>query len=361
MADLMSGTYTYESLEKKYSGFQVPKAKIKIDGSDIVSNKKIYVQEVRVSLSLFHAGSVQVVVNRCYNYKNHALDQEIKSKAVPGKVLEAELGYGSNTLLIFKGYIAAVDIEFDSVDGIGLTITAMDVRRLMMTGGIRYLLHNVKNYSDAFEAVMKPYKRLCSVVKDATSDKLETPLSQTVSDYDFVTRELIGTGKADREFFVLADKAYFRKPKSVEAPVISLGIQKGLYHFERSSGYINDVVEVVGCDPAGKKQISGTASAKSPDQQAAALPEPGRRILPAPDAVTEAQAKARAKALAERLVAKNQTGRITCVGIPQIVPGRYIKIDGMDSMLDKKYYVTEVEHQLGGEGFVTSFELGGWK
>ena len=301
------------------------------------------------------------MVTRCYDYKNHKLDSELKSKAVPGKELEAELGYSSDTLGIFKGYIAAVDVEFDAVDGISMTITAMDVRRLMMTGGAHYLLHNVKNYSEAFEAVMKPYKKLCSVVTDATNDELEVPLSQTVCDYDFVTQELIGTGKADREFFVAGDKAYFRKPRSAESPVICLGIQKGLYHFERSCGYINYKVEVIGYDPAGQKTISGTATAKSFDTQAAALAEPGKRILTAPDAVTEAQAKARADALAARLAAKGQTGRIECVGLPQIVPGRYVEISGMDNILDKNYYVTEVEHKIGEDGFVTSFEVGGWK
>lgn len=361
MADLMAGTYTYEELEKKYRRFQVPAAKIKIDGSDIVSNQKIYVQEIRVILSLCYSGSVQVVVTRCYDYKNHALDPEMKSKAVPGKVLEAELGYGSDTFPIFKGYISAVDVEFDAVDGISMTITAMDVRRLMMTGGAHYLMHDVKNYSDAFEAVMKPYKKLCSVVTDATDDKLETPLSQTVSDYDFVTQELIGTGKADREFFVVGDKAYFRKPRSSESPVIGLGIQKGLYHFERSGGYINYEVEVIGYDPAGQKTISGKAMAKSSDTQASALSEPGKRIWTAPDVVTEAQAKDRAKTQADRLAAISQTGRIECVGLPQIVPGRYVEIKKLDSMLDKKYYVTEVEHQIGEDGFVTNFEFGGWK
>lgn len=361
MADLMAGTYTYEALEKKYSRFQVPAAKIKIDGSDIISNKKIHVQEIRASLSLSHAGSVQVVLNRCYDFENHALDSGLKSKAVPGKVLEAELGYGSDTLMIFKGYIAAVDVEFDAAEGISLTITAMDVRRLMMTGGTHYLLHDVKNYSEAFEAVMKPYKKLCSAVTDATNDQLELPVSQTVSDYDFITMELIGTGRADREFFVVGDKAYFRKPKSAKSPVISLGIQKGLYHFERSSSYVNYEVEVIGYDPAGQKNISGKATAKSKDQQTAALPAPGKRIWTAPDAVTEAQAKARASALADRLVARGQTGRVECVGIPQIVPGRYIEIRSMDSMLDKKYYVTEVEHQIGEDGFVTIFEVGGWE
>lgn len=360
MADLMSGSYSFESLEKKYKGFCVPAAKIKIGGTDIMSNKKIHVQELKVSLSLRHAGSVQVVLVDCYDYEKHALDAEVSGKAVPGNVLEAALGYGSDTLTVFKGYIASVEVRFDAEEGMSVVVTALDVRRLMMTGGAHYRLHEVKNYSDAFAAVMKPYKKLCSTVVDATSDALENPLSQTSSDYDFIVRELIGKGKAEREFFVLNDKAYFRKPKSAKTPILSLSIQKGLYRFERALSYINDQVEVIGYDPASEKSIAGSASAKTSEKQTAALAESGKRILTATDGITEAQAKARAGALAEQLVARYQTANIACVGLPQIVPGRYVEITKLDSALDRKYYVTEVEHRIDAGGFVTEFETGGW-
>lgn len=361
MADLMSGTYTYDSLRKKYADFAVPAAKFKIGGTDLMGNKKLDIQSIEANLSLTHAGSVQIVIGGCYDYEKSSFDSQLKAKAVLGNVVEAEFGYGSSTVLVFKGYVAAVDVNFEEEEGITMTITAMDVRRLMMTGGCHYLLHDVKNYSEAFEAVMKPYKKLCTVKVDATNDKLETPLSQTATDYDFITRDLIGTGRAEREFFVLGDKAYFRKPKSAASPVLSLGIGLGLISFERSSGYVDHEIQVVGYDPGGQKKVSGKAKAKTKEKQAQALASPGTVVYTAPDAATEAQAKARAKAIAERAVAECQTGTVRCVGLPQIVPGRFVEFVKMDSTLNKKYYVTEVCHRYDETGFETTFEVGGWK
>lgn len=360
MADLMTGTYTYEGLEKTYGGFMVPAAKIKINGSDITAGKKVHVEEISVCLSAVHASSVTVRLGQCYDFEKSSFESEIKNKAVLGNVLEAELGYGSSTLNIFKGYIASVGVRFDEEEGIGMEITALDVRRLMMVGGIRQVLHEVKNYSEAFETVMKSYKKLCSVSVDATSDNLEQPLSQGESDYDFVMGKLIGNGRTDREFLVVGDTAYFRKPGKAKSPVIKLGLGKGIRSFERNSGYISHEVEVIGYDPAAFKTVTGTAKAKSSDQQAEALASPGKVAFTAPDVYTEGQAKARAQAIAERLAAKNQTGTVSCVGIPQIVPGRYVELVKMDSLLNKKYYVTEVRHQLDGDGFETSFDVGGW-
>lgn len=361
MADLMSGTYTYEGLKKKYGRFMVPAVKIRMGGMELTSNKAVRIREVQADLSLSHAGSVRVVISQCYDYEQSALNKQVKSQAVLGNVLEAELGYGSDTLLVFKGYIAAVDVSFDAEEGIRVIVTALDVRKLMMTGGSHYRLYDVKKYSEAFDELMKPYKKLCTVKTDATKEQLETPLSQSDTDYNFVTKELIGTGRADREFFVLGDKAYFREPRSSKSPVIELGIGNGLYSFERSSRYINHDVEVIGYDPGGEKTVRGTAKAKTADKQASALAEPGKRVLTAPDAVTQAQADARAKAIAERMTAQCQTGQVVCIGLPQIVPGRFVKFVKLDSDLNRKYYVKEVRHSIDENGFVTSFEIEGWE
>lgn len=361
MADLMSGTYTYDGLKKKYGNFMVPAFKIRVGGTDLAANKNIKICEIQADLSLSHAGSVRVVFSQCYDYENSALNAQLKKSAVPGNVLEAELGYGSDTLMVFKGYIASVDVNFDAEDGITLSVTAMDARRLMMTGGSHYRLYEVKKYSEAFDEIMKPYKKLCSVRSEATKEELETPVSQTDTDYNFVTRELIGSGKADREFFILGDTAYFREPRSSKSPVIELGIGSGLLSFERSSRYIHHEVEVIGYDPGGQNRVSAAATAKPDGRQTEALSSPGKRVWSAPDAVTEAQAKARARAIADRLVAGNQIGRIVCVGLPQIVPGRFVKLSKLDSDLNKKYYVKEVQHRVDENGFVTTVETEGWE
>ena len=97
-----------------------------------------------------------------------------------------------------------------------LSIAAMDVRRLMMEGTSREEVHVVSTYSAAFQEVMKRYSALCPNLEVDATDKDEiTQIVQRTSDYDFVSENL--ARKANREFFVLGDRAYFRERGKAEA------------------------------------------------------------------------------------------------------------------------------------------------
>ena len=48
------------------------------------------------------------------------------------------------------------------------------------------------------------------------------------------------------------------------------------------------------------------------------------------------------------------------IGLPEIVPGRYLQVASLEKMADKKYYLSEVVHTLSDNRFVTRFEAKGW-
>ena len=50
-----------------------------------------------------------------------------------------------------------------------------------------------------------------------------------------------------------------------------------------------------------------------------------------------------------------------CIGLPEILPGRFVKIDRVDSLANKKYYVTRVTHTYDRSGFTTRLEAEGWE
>ena len=51
-----------------------------------------------------------------------------------------------------------------------------------------------------------------------------------------------------------------------------------------------------------------------------------------------------------------------CVGVPEIQPGGRVKIKkGDHKLIDGTYDIMEVKHSFSGEGYRTSFEVGGWK
>lgn len=362
MADLMKGTYTYSKLEKDYGNFVIPAAKLKVGGSNILGLSGLTVESIQVKLSLKAAGSAVFTVSSVYDYKNRSFDSSLKSKIILGKEVEVELGYGSKTTVVFKGFIASVGMDFDVESGISYQITALDARRLMMSDNNRILEHKGANYSAIVKDVLKRYKKLCKAQVEDTSEKLEDrPVAQNSSDYDFIVNRIIGEGKVDREFFIVADTAYFRKPRGTASPLMTLGIGQGLKSFQRNAVYLDQEIQVVGRQAGTSTVLTGTASAKSKDKQTAALGDSGILVITAPECLGQADLTARAKAKAQELQNQNSQASASCVGLAEIVPGRYIKIDKVDDTIDNTYYITDVTHSYSRGGFVTKFEMEGWK
>ena len=55
------------------------------------------------------------------------------------------------------------------------------------------------------------------------------------------------------------------------------------------------------------------------------------------------------------------SGEGECVGIPELIPGRYLKIEGSDSHTNGLYFLTKVRHSFSEAGYTTSFEFKGAK
>jgi phage protein D len=68
------------------------------------------------------------------------------------------------------------------------------------------------------------------------------------------------------------------------------------------------------------------------------------------------QAQQRATVLMQE--ARGNFGRLECrcVGIPELVPGRSVMIEGISPEADKEYYILNIRHTLDDRGFHTNFE-----
>jgi hypothetical protein len=359
MGDLMSDTYTNKDLANKYGNFLIPNYKIKVNGTDVVTTMKLDVAELVITLSLKAASSAVIKLSNLYDEETQSFKSDVKSKFKLGTVVEIEIGYRSETTMVFKGYVAGLGVEFEEYPL--LVIQLMDARRLMMARGKKLLLHDVKNYSDAFKTVVSNYSKLCTPVIDATNDNLKRPLAQTTNDYHFITRELIEKGKVEREFFILADKAYFREPAKVTKPIMKVKYARELLSFAMMSHYLDMKVVVSGYDPEAQETVSATATAKSKDSQSSIITTPPEIYFIDPDADSLEKAKTRANAIAERELYKSCIGTGKLVGLPEVVPGRFLEVESLDSLANRKYYITEVVHTIDTETFTTTFEIGGWK
>lgn len=353
---LMEDTSEYSGLVSKYKGFRVPAIKLEVDGAELGGKQGVGVERVSVTLSLDAASAVTFDVVNAYDVKSSGFRSEVKSLLSLGAKVSLSLGYGSELTCVFQGYISGVGASFQDVPA--LSITAMDVRRLMMEGTRRDEVHVVTTYSAAFEEVMDRYGALgASLEVDATDDEI-TQIVQKVSDFEFVSNIL--TKKAKREFFVLADKVYFREKGKSQSPVTTLKWGEGLTSFSRNSLYQNIKITVIGFDPDNKETVTAEATQSAVETQKNVVSEADETVIQDADAKEVEKAQKRAEKEAQERKRRAQSGSASCIGLPEIVPGRFIKVDGLDSDLNKTYYIQEVRHEFGSDGFNTSFEIGGW-
>lgn len=353
----MDDTFDYANLVSKYGHFRTPAAKLKVDGTELGNKLEVGVERISATLSLDAASAVTFDVVNAYDLKSSGFRGAVKSKLSLGAKVSLELGYGSDLTEVFQGYISGVSASFQ--DAPVLSITAMDVRRLMMEGTRRDEIHVVTSYSAAFQAVMERYSSLCPnlEVDDTDADEI-TQIAQKVSDYEFVTNNLATKGK--REFFVLADKVYFREKGKSKSPITTLKWGEGLTSFSRNSLYQNIKITVIGFDPENKQAVKAEATETAEETQKTVGSGANETVIQDADAKEVEKARKRAEKEAEERKRKAQTGSAACVGLPVLVPGRFIKVDGLDSDLNKTYYIQEVRHEFGSDGFNTSFEIGGW-
>ena len=358
MADLMTGVYTYEELANLYGNFYVPAIRLYLNGKEMALDITQKIVEAEVSLSLTAASTAVLRLEGIYDKEERTFDSSIKSKFKLGTIIEVGLGYGSELTKVLKGFVAFLGAEFQGEPT--LVVTIMDVRRLMMSTGIHHVLHEAVNYTDIVKKILGDYSKLCKAEIDATSDKLETPVAQNSTDYDFIAKELAGSGRTGREFFVVGDTAYFRKPRKETRSLMKVEYGRELISFQVECGYLDLKIELSGYSPKDQKRITASAAAKSGESQTTLMSKTPVSCVADPEADTQDKAATRAEALAGKQKADIQKASGVCIGLPQIVPGRFLEVVKLEEIANRKYYVTSVKHRMNSKMFVTEFETGGW-
>lgn len=354
MADLMRQSTDFAKLANQYGNFRVALIKVKINGQDVVTSMHLRIAELTVTCSLKAAGCAVMKIGGCYQEEQSGFDSKVKDKFKLGTVVSIELGYLSHAECVFKGYVEMLGVEF-SEDKL-LVVTLMDARRLMMTGGKKQQLLDVKNYSDAFQLVIGNYGKLCSVECDTTNDKLERPISQTSNDYEFITKEL--ARKGNREFFIFAEKAYFRKMNSNTSAIMKLRHGRELFELKVDYGYLDKKIKVLGYDQSDQQQVSFEKAIKSSISQTSVMTTP-EFIIADQDVDSQDKAKNRAEFIAQFEKNRSCMGTGKTIGLPELVPGRYVEVELADSLANQKFYISEVKHSVMDDYFTTEFEIGG--
>lgn len=222
----------------------------------------------------------------------------------------------------------------------------------------------VKSAREAFESVKTTVSKMKDAVEDATKLMASAPAQPVPvpippgpvsewgvemsgeSDYEFVVK---AAKKFNFEFFVDCGVVYFRKAKENPDPLLELTSDNGLLDFniEYSITGIVGAVEARAMDPGVGKMLSAKSKLEndiSDTKTAKGLVGGGRRVLIDPTIGSQEVADARVASMLEEMSYRLGKLEASCVGLPELRPGRFVRIAQMGAPADNDFYITNVTH-----------------
>lgn len=352
--DCMTANYTYAALAKAYQDFCTPAMAVYVDNQkqNVITENGIAIDNVQVTLSAIDTASLSFQVINAFDLETQQFNVDIKSVFSVGTIIEVALGYGSNLTSVFKGYVTEYRTSYQMVPVI--SVTALDFRKLLMQNKRKKYSYKEKTYSEIFEEIIGFYEGLYGTLHiDSTKEPAE--LLQNGSDYDFIKDELCR--KAERDFFIVGAHVYFKEPEKKANPFLELEWGKNLMSFQNSTSYCNKQFRAYSTQENNtKNEVS--AEVKAEDDTPSLRNSTQIEELELGVNISNTDLKNYVKQMVAEEKKKVRTAGGTLTGLPEIVPGRYIKISGVASSDTGDYYVTEVSHNFGSDGFTTSFTVG---
>lgn len=349
MKDLMNSSKTdFKEFITKYNNFIVPSYDISIDGTSLTKDKLI-ISEIKVEISTKDKAGIGIfTIKDCYDYQEKGFKKEITSKIKLGKKINISMGYGDKNTIIFKGYIESINYEF--ADSQNITVVCMDAIHILMQNFTIEQKGKEKDLSALVTEILNKQKSFISESEVGSISSTGMQVAQNISDYDFIRKIANENGF---EFFIIAGKAYFRKAQKVKTPITTIRYGESVISFEREVKYKNVKVTALGKDDNNKKTTKGTATGKTKTGNIVNA-FVSNKIIVSGNLNSDDKAKKRAEIEVENILSESYYSKLQCIGVPEIIPGRYIELEDFDSDIDNKYYITKVCHEfIPGEYLVT--------
>ncbi len=355
---LMTGTTNFKALKTKYSDFAIPTLEIVVDGTKMVASKDIMVQDLTVDLTCgYEASGCEFTVGNCYDSEKCDFDKAVTGKLQIGKKVEILAGY-EKTESVFLGYIDTVSYEFSGGANGEIRVRCMDAKGLLMKN--RRLEAFKEKSADAVVKSLLSSQPVSYYLSGKELDKCsddEVPLRTGMkTDYEVVVEQ---AEKVGFEFFIIQGKAYFRKAEKTTTPIMTLdpdcGIEENTVSF--SGNKLVENIEVRSINQENGKMIQGKAKLSgsfSDGSSATKLYRSTTQVFYEPGVASAAEASKRASVRLDALKSHFGSMELICIGLPELVPGRFVKLDKFASAVNGKYYITKIQHRFEQDGFRTT-------
>ena len=373
---------TYKGLQEKYLDFGHPRAVVQLGGEKFSSEgDDIIVGEIRVEITSGYEASVATF--RLYDVfdpdTGNFRYSKVGSQVVMGNSCTISMGYISAVETVFVGFVSGVAFGYERGDLPYIEVSAMDVKGVMMGGSYARQL-TATTYGAAVKEILnrtgsgqiQQMGGITGISVSRTPDEPDIPTGAGMPKSSPITVEMVG--ESDYEFVVRAAKRYnfeffvdrgqviFRPMKSNTALLMTLGVREGIQTFriEYSLTSVVGEIEARAMDPGKGKVISANSkftNTISTGSKAKQLMGSGAKVYLDASISSSEEAQARVDSLMERMSYRLGSLEADCVGIPDLVPGRFIKLSGLGSPVDNQFYLTSVIHSFSGDhGFSTRIE-----
>ncbi|MCL7412013.1 MAG: hypothetical protein M8353_00130 [ANME-2 cluster archaeon] len=349
--------------EKKYHNFYAPVFQINVDGKEL-AEEGVEVTDTTVDISLDSADHFSFSINNPYDVGKKEFKWLDNDMFETGKEVEIRMGYLSTLTTMILGQISSVRPTFPSSGIPQMEISGYDLSQQMMKSKKPNSWPEMTD-SDVVKDIASSYNLKTSHVED-TKTKYPKIIKDEDSDFHFIKK------LADRngyEFFVRENNIFFRVPKNDRKEIAVLKWGESLNSFSPELNVANQVseIEVRHWDPKTKKQI--VARAKKGDEHGRDSGKKSGGDLvekTAKGAVVKViripvnskeEAEKIAKAALDKLAEGLIKGSGECIGLPDIVAGENIRLEGLGKKFSRTYYLEKATHTISSSGYTTTFDI----
>ena len=339
-----------EPFGKKYDHFYVPRFEIDLAGR-VLSDADGVVSDLSVSTSHDKADTFSFTLNNLFDPEQRQFQEiEWESLESDGPV-EISMGYEDELRSMVVGRVESAEPEFPSNGVPTIGVSGFGRLHEMMSGTKSKTWDKIPAEDRVTDAAVvedvlstRGYK-----FEEKTVEKTDLELPRIVqdnqTDYDFLSKR---ASRYNYEVFVQGNTFAFRKPPDDESPKITLGYGDSLLSFSpqlnKSKGVKN--VTVNWSARKGRKPIEASVTGDDPRGEPMVIRAP-------------VESEAEAERLARSEVARIRQGRIRgsgeTVGLPELVAGETVRLEGLTERFSGVYYVESADHRLSTGGYTTSF------
>ena len=359
------GSYTYDALWKKYDKFTEPSFEITVGGVELASSKyNIPSLEVEIAAD-GTAGGCSFTLEGQYNYEMKKWENVLTDVIRIGAKLVVKGGYVKKKEL-FYGYVDDYAVEFHRDSAPRIAVSGLDALGYLMC--LREPMY--AGQKKAAEIVKTILNKGVSAgfAKRVTVGSLlgfDTPiLKEKIDDWKFLN---LLAQRYGASLFAVDGELIFDTLADQTTPILTLHFGQELASFKRRVSMAHQVgqVEIYGRDVNQQpvKGIASSVTAGSGKSAAELVPQLKQAVLReySEYARTQAECKKLAQNRLNGIAMGMVSGEGQCVGIPELIPGRYLKITGGDPESNGNYFLTKIRHISTQQGYVTAFEVKGAK